>query len=144
MINNLSIYLTDGMYNELQNRSGTSDISYVIERDLARLYKLYHSVRLKLKDTFTTEELCVIVASLNGSLFNLDFGECLESVIWEAIEYEWTNQWNVDEKALIEKIAQLEHVQKLAIIDASERFWSLSIVNPMGDIQEKVLQSFKP
>jgi hypothetical protein len=118
--NKIAIYLPDSLLNELSargdNRSGT------ISRDLERLYTLYNralaTVSLELNEAY------LIVDALNGVLMDANNAKLLCAEIEDAIKLDHLDQkWQVDSKALVEKLRNLNEIQAMAIIDAAERFW---------------------
>ncbi len=118
--NKIAIYLPDSLLNELSargdNRSGT------ISRDLERLYTLYNralaTVSLELNEAY------LIVDALNGVLMDANNAKLLWAEIEDAIKLDHLDQkWQVDSKALVEKLRNLNEIQAMAIIDAAERFW---------------------
>ena len=98
--------------------------STVITRDLDRLYTLYRRVLRRIN--LSLDEACLITDALNGSLMTADTAHLLWASVEDAIKYEGLDkEWNVDGKALVEKLrCTLNEIQTMAVIDAAERVWT--------------------
>lgn len=116
---NTSVNLQPYIVEELNKRGQRSP---VINRDLERLYQLYARALRRVK--LTVEEACLICDALNGTLHDVSSGTRFWFGIQDAIELDGLDEkWNVDGKALIEKLATLDDLAAMAIVDAAERFW---------------------
>lgn len=118
--NKVAIYLPDSLLEEISargdNRSGT------ISRDLERLYTLYSRALATVQLEFNQAYL--IVDALNGVLMDANNAKLLWAEIEDAINLDHLDQkWQVDGKALVEKLRGLNEIQAIAVIDAAERFW---------------------
>lgn len=118
--NKVAIYLPDSLLEEISargdNRSGT------ISRDLERLYTLYSRALATVQLEFNQAYL--IVDALNGVLIDANTAKLLWAEIEDAINLDHLDQkWQVDGKALVEKLRGLNEIQAMAVIDAAERFW---------------------
>lgn len=129
----ITIYLPDSLLPEIlargDNRSG------IISRDLERLYTLYSralaTIPLQLNEAY------LIVDALNGTLMDANTAKLLWAEIEDSIKLDHLDKkWQVEGKALVEKIRNLNEIQSLAIIDAAERFW---IEQREGEEAEKAL-----
>ena len=97
--------------------------STVITRDLERLYTLYR--RALRRVDLSLDEACLITDALNSSFMTADTAHLLWASIEDAMKYEGLQEkWEVDGKALVEKLRSLNEIQSMAIIDAAEKFWN--------------------
>jgi hypothetical protein len=121
MAKNVSIYIHDHVYSLIAERD--TNRSSIINRDLERLYKLYHRA-LKSID-LTLSEVWLILDALNSSLMTADTAGLLWVNIAESIELDdLDKKWDVDGNQLVEKLKNLSPFENMSIIDASERFWN--------------------
>lgn len=75
----------------------------------------------------TKNEAMLIVDSLNSTMKNLMVVQGLAFNIEDGIHYEGLDEkWEVDGKALLEKIKNYNNLQKLAILDGVEYYWQNS------------------
>ena len=121
MSKTLGVYIQDDTQKEITLRG--ENRSYIINRDLGRLYALY---RRALKEVeLTDEELRLIVDVLNGSAMDARSAGMLWASIEDACNLDGVDsKWEVDGKALVKKLEGLSPLQCLAIVDAAERFWA--------------------
>ncbi len=122
MAKQVGVYIRPGTEKELlvrgNNRSG------IINRDLERLYTLYGRAILEVPLKF--EEACLIVDTLNGALLDAATAHLLWANVEDSIKLEGlADKWNVDGPALVEKLRGLSAFHCMALIDATERFWSI-------------------
>lgn len=111
-----------------------------VNRDLGRLYTLYDRALRRLD--LTVDEACLIVDALNGTIHDVRSGVRFWIDVQDAIELEGlAEKWNVDGKALIEKLTALDELSCMAIVDAAERFWYGEKYRDM-DIREAVKKVF--
>lgn len=97
--------------------------STVVTRDLERLYTLYRRALRRID--LGLDEACLITDALNSSLMTADTAHLLWASIEDAMKYEGlTEKWEVDGKALVEKLRGLTEFECMAVIDAAERFWN--------------------
>lgn len=114
--------------------------STTISRDLERLYALYRRALRQID--LTVDEACLIVDALNGSLTTADDASLLWARVEDAIHYEKLDEkWNVDGRALVDKLRGLNEIQALAVADAAERFWEIESADNR-DIREDVKRCF--
>lgn len=93
-------------------------LSYVIDRDLTRLYAMYE--RALRQASLTINEASLIVEALNGVLIEPSTVKYLSSEIKDAVQMRGLNQkWKVDVDKLLNKVKG--EFQWLAIADAAER-----------------------
>ena len=111
--------------------------STIISRDLNRLYTLYRRALRQID--LAVDEACLIVDALNGSLTTADDASLLWARVEDAIHYDKLDEkWNVDGRALVDKLRGLNEIQALAVADAAERFWEIEST----DIREDVKRCF--
>ena len=122
MAKTLGVYLYSETINEVAVRG--ENRSQTINRDLERLYDLY---RRAIQETpLPLAEASLLVDCLNGSLVDARSAGMLWANVEDGIKYDGLEgKWEVDGKALVEKLRRLNQVQCLALIDAAERFWAL-------------------
>ena len=132
----VNVYIPEKILQEVERRG--ENRSRVVSRDLGRLYYLYNTA-LKEID-FTIEELCLVFDALNGALLDdAKNARLFWASVEDAIKLEKLDiKWGVDGKALVEKLVKLTDLQKFAVIDLAERFWTLATNNPMLEIKEAV------
>lgn len=100
------------------NRSG------IINRDLERLYTMYR--RAIREVPLALAEAQLIIDALNGSIFDAQSAPMLWANIEDACKLDGIDdKWGVDGPALVEKLHGLSAFHCMALIDGSERFWSL-------------------
>ncbi len=105
--------------NSGENRSGT--ISKMLSR---YLYTLADS-RRRLREMLSDAEMSLILDTLNGTGFFDEHAPIfIDAEISDAISLDHLDEkWSVDGPALIAKLRTLSYADKLAIVDASERWW---------------------
>ena len=101
------------------------DRSSVIARSLDRYFYAIAAARRGLRSRFSEEEQGLILDVANGALFA---SPCaigfLEHEVAAAITDGLAEKWQVDGPALVGKLAALTYCEKLAIVDAAERWWN--------------------
>jgi hypothetical protein len=114
--------------------------SSVINRDLDRLYTLYSRALRRIG--LTIDEACLIVDVLNGAIRDTRSALMFSFGVKDAIELDGLDEkWNVDGRALIEKLSTLDEISCMAIVDAAERYWYNEKYRTMG-VQEGVKEVF--
>lgn len=123
MAKTVGLYLRPETENEILQRG--ENRSHIINRDLERLYTLY---KRTLRETpLALSEACLIVDALNGSLMDANAAPMLWVSVEDAIKLDGlAAKWEVDGPTLVEKLRGLTAFQCMALVDASERFWSIS------------------
>ena len=100
------------------------DRSSVIAKSLDRYFYALDSARRGLRERFSEGEQGLILDALNGTLFSEPFSVgIIEHEIADAIADGYAEKWQCDGPALIEKLTALSYCEKLAIVDAAERWW---------------------
>lgn len=96
--------------------------SYVVARDLERLYTLYsHALR---DVALNIHEACLLVDALQDHTLDANSADLLWMAVSDADrERDLGGTWGVDMRALGERLSDLDRLHALAILDAVERFW---------------------
>lgn len=137
MAKTIGIYLRPETEKDLSARG--ENRSYVIARDLDRLYSLY---RRAIREVPLTErEACLLVDALNGVLIDAATAPfSLQANIEDSIIIDrLAEKWDVDGPALIEKLRGLNAIQSMALVDGAERFW---VIADEVDVEEGVRKIF--
>jgi len=114
--------------------------SSVINRDLDRLYTLYSRALRRIG--LTIDEACLIVDVLNGTIRDTRSALMFSFGVKDAIELDGLDEkWNVDGRALIEKLSTLDEISCMAVVDAAERYWYGEKYRTM-DVREGVKEVF--
>lgn len=108
------------MRNAGENRSGT------ISKMLSRYLYVLADARRRLRDQFSEGEISLILDALNGTGFFDEHAPIfIDAEIADAISLDRLDaKWGVDGAALVKKLAALSYADKLALVDASERWWN--------------------
>lgn len=122
MAKTVGLYLRDEIEKEIRSRG--ENRSWIISRDLERLYALY---RRAIRETpLEYREACLIVDALNGSIMDANTATMLWASIEDACKLDGLDKkWEVDGSALVEKLRGLNVLQAMALIDAAERVWGV-------------------
>jgi len=100
------------------------DRSTIIAKSLDRYFYALAAARRGLRERFSAAEQGLILDVANGCLFS---SPCavgfIEHEVAAALADGGAEKWNVDGPALIEKLKALTYAEKLALIDAAERWW---------------------
>ncbi len=103
----------------------SADRSSVIAKSLNRYFYALDSARRALRQRLSEGEQGLILDALNGTLFSEPFSVgIIEHEIADAIADGYAEKWQVDGPALVEKLTALSYCEKLAIVDAAERWWN--------------------
>lgn len=120
----INVYLEEDVVASIQARNGGEEPDgWMVTRELNRLYALYADAIREVK--LSTSEAYLICDMLNGAMID----ECSAKMLWaeadDAIALENLDEkWEVDAPALVAKLRGLSTIQCMALVDASERFWS--------------------
>ncbi|MCB0132562.1 MAG: hypothetical protein KDD78_16990, partial [Caldilineaceae bacterium] len=89
------------------------------------LYSLFEA-RREMRPHFSDQECGLILDATNGTMFSEPFSiSLIHAGIEDAIRYEKLgDKWGVDGPALVEKLAGLTYIQKLALVDAINVWWN--------------------
>lgn len=134
-----SLMITEDLKKEITSRG---EQSYVIRRDLERLYALYR--RSLARISLTKNEALLIADALNGALFDNTTVFYFWASIEDAIKLEGLDKkWQVDGKKLVDKLRSLSDAETLALVDAVERFWQASTRGENKSLEEFLRQAIK-
>ena len=113
-----------------QARSGEEqsyDRSAVIAKSLDRYFYALSAARRGLRERFSAGEQALLLDVANGALFASPCAiNFIEHEVAAALADGLAEKWQVDGPALIEKLTALSYAEKLALIDAAERWWNRS------------------
>ncbi len=132
-----SIWLRPELEKELTSRGDNR--SHIIHRDLERLYTLYKRALREVE--LSLPECWFLADMLNGSLMDANTA----GLLWASAEDACTldgldKKWELDGKALVEKLRGLSSIQAMALIDAAERFWEANT----GSMSDEDIKKFFP
>jgi hypothetical protein len=101
----------------------STDRSATIAKSLDRYFYALSAARRGLRERFSAGEQGLLIDVLNGTLFA---SPCaigfLEHEVAAALIDGAAERWHVDGAALMKKLKALSYVEKLALIDAAERW----------------------
>jgi hypothetical protein len=101
---------------------GSLSQAQVVQRDLARYYD---SLALALASVeLSAGEAGLLVDVLNGTIIDLTVAQMLAAEVEDALADGAAERWQLDGPAFVARLAALTLLQRLAICDAVERFWS--------------------
>lgn len=93
----------------------------VAQRDLGRYYD---ALALALGQVdLTTGEAMLIIDALNGTLIEVTTAQMLHYEIADSMGDGLAQKWGIDGKGLVEKVRSWSLLQRLAVVDAVERWW---------------------
>lgn len=120
------ITIMDNTMQEINKRYHTDgERSMVINRSLERYFDLLARTRRDLRRLFSDKEMGLILDALNGTAFFDTFGiyliqhEIADAISMDALDH----KWEIDGKALVEKMNALTDAQRLALVDAVQCWW---------------------
>ena len=129
----VSFWLRPDLDEGLKTRGGNR--SQTINRDLERLYTLYK--RALREVVLSVPEAWLLVDVLNGTIHDANSAPLLWGSVEDGCNLDGLDgKWEIDGKALVEKLRNLSSIQALALIDAAERFWEA----PDGERNEELLR----
>lgn len=109
-----------------QARSGEEqsyDRSAVIARSLDRYFYALSAARRGLRERFSAGEQGLLIDVMNGALFASPCAiNYIEHEVAAALIDGAAERWHVDGAALMKKLKALSYAEKLALIDAAERW----------------------
>lgn len=144
-VEKITISLTPDFLKEIESRKNDLPRSTAMERDLERLYTLYHITKQELKALFTEKELCVLIDTGNSTMYDVRSTRMLEHSIQDAFEYEGlAEKWGVHAPSMVEKISRLTILEKMCLVDFVERFWTKHAenTNDTRSFEEQVREIF--
>ena len=108
-----------------QGEEQSYDRSAVIARSLDRYFYALAAARRGLRERFSAGEQGLLLDVANGALFASPSAVgFIEHVVAAGIVDGLAEKWHVDGPALVGKLAALTYAEKLALIDAAERWWN--------------------
>jgi len=111
-----------------QARSGEEqsyDRSATIAKALDRYFYALDAARRDLRERFNSAEQGLLLDVANGALFASPCAiNFIEHEVAAALADGGAEKWQVDGPALHKKLAALTYCEKLAIVDAAERWWN--------------------
>lgn len=116
-----SISFTPQLTTELTARGEKR--STVLGECLERYFAALAESRRRLLTQITPAEMSLICDILNGSLQDARSARYLADEITDSAPDGMGEKWGVDINALAAEVAALSYVEKLALIDAAERYW---------------------
>lgn len=124
MAKTVGVYLRENIETELALRGDNRSLT--INRDLERLYALYHKSIREIQ--LTEKEACLIVDALNGIVLDVNTVLFLWAKIEDSIKLDGlVEKWGVDGFVLVEKLQGLNTLQCMALVDATEKFWKAKL-----------------
>lgn len=111
---------------EIERRNAGENRSGAISKMLSRYLYVLADARRRLRDEFSEGEISLILDALNGiGHFDVHAPSFVNAEIADAISLDQLDaKWKVDGPALVAKLNALSYADKLAIVDASERWWN--------------------
>lgn len=119
----------------LQERTTPNGFSpdVIAKRDLARYYALLADELRSLDPPLTVGEACLLMDVLNGTFLDEHTYRFLVVEVSDGITLNQVDRkWDVDGPALVARVAAMSPGQRLALVDAAERFW----LHPEQDTDE--------
>ena len=102
----------------------STDRSSTIAKSLDRYFYALAAARRGLRSRFSAGEQGLILDVANGGLFSSPCAiNFIEHEVEAALADGAAERWHVDGPALVEKLKTLSYAEKLALIDAAERWW---------------------
>lgn len=118
----LSISLPAAMVAELDARD--DERSGIIARIIGRYVQALSETRRTLRQALGAAEIGLIMDVLNGTASVEAWSPSyLPQEISDSLADGMAEKWTVDGQALVTKLAAMTYVEKLALVDAAERFW---------------------
>lgn len=101
------------------------NFSSALNQSVERYEEILKQARTNLLALLSEKEMALIIDVLNGTLFSepvsihMVYGEVEDGVRMEGLD----QKWEIDGPALIEKVHNLGYPEKVALVDAAERWW---------------------
>lgn len=102
------------------------NVSGAVNKALERYEAILERGRSHLLEILSENEMALIMDVLNGVMFSdtisihMVYAEVEDGISMDGLD----QKWNIDGKALSEKIKNLEYAEKVALVDAAERWWN--------------------
>lgn len=105
-----------------------SNLSGAITRSLTRYFVLLAYERRDLRSQYSDKECSLILDACNGSAFFDAFSiRMLPAGVEDAIRFDKLDRkWGVDGPALVAKLQATTFSQRIALVDAVQRWWTLT------------------
>ena len=142
MAKGINVYLQEDIISSLQERNKNSEpVGAMANREISRLYSMYAEA---LKETKLTEaEAMFIVDILNSAIMDERSARMLWAEAEDACRLDSTHEkWDVDAKAIVEKLRGFNLLQLMAIVDASDRFWTTDDTERNQDFSASIKKFF--
>jgi len=106
-------------------RGGEGGRSMAINRALDRYFEILRVEQRRLTEWLSESEMGLILDVLNGSLFSEPFSiQLVDHEIADALQEGYAEKWEIDGPQLVQKLIALTYAQKVALVDAVERWWN--------------------
>lgn len=125
-VQKFSISLMDNTMKEISKRYHVEgERSMAINRSLDRYFDLLTRTRRELRQLLNDKEMGLILDALNGTAFFDTFGIYLvHHEIADAISMDRLDEkWEIDGKALVDKMTAMNDAQRLTLVDAVQVWW---------------------
>lgn len=102
------------------------NFSGALNQTVERYEEILKQARAQLLELLTEKEMALILDVLNGTLFtepisiHMVYGEVEDGINMEGLD----QKWEINGKELIEKTRNLNYAEKVALVDATERWWA--------------------
>lgn len=93
----------------------------VAQRDLGRYYEALAMALAQVR--LTTGQAMLLIDATNGTLIEITTAQMLHYEIADALADGLAEKWQVDGPALVEVVRSWSLLQRLAVLDAIERWW---------------------
>lgn len=128
--------------NQIETRiEHDGDRSPTIARQLERYFSLLERARRELRAILTEQEMSLIVDALNGTAFMDTFSlyfvnhEVSDAIDMDGLDTKWVANGDV----LKTKMNSLNDVQRVALVDAVQRWWNRVAKGEQPDFRELLL-----
>lgn len=119
-VQKFSISLPPKIVDALAIREG--ERSPIIASSLERYFEILRRELTSLR--LSRGEMGMILDVLNGTAFSEPFSmQLLDAEIEDALQDSYAEKWEIDGPALVHKLRAASFAQKVAVIDAAERWW---------------------
>lgn len=132
-VQKFSVSLPENLTSELAAREG--ERSTILARSLGRYFEI---LRRELRTlNLSRGEIGMILDVLNGTLFAEPFSiQLLDAEIEDALVDGYAEKWEIDGPALATKLRNASFAQKVAVVDAAERWWNRVGQGDQPDVAE--------
>lgn len=108
----------------LDERGGAwnAEAAQIVARDVQRYYDLLALALAQVQ--LSMGEASLIVDALNGSVRDEHLAQALDYEISDSLQDGLAEKWKIDGPALVAQIRGWSLLQRMAVVDGVERFWS--------------------